>query len=79
MKHKTKQTTLITERQFNAQSAARGARPEQDSPGGTDVIDNDETLMGVNYMPGDPADVLFNEEEIVSEEELASREQESIS
>lgn len=79
MKHSSKQTTLISEQQFNAQSAARGARPEQDSPGGSDVTHNDETLMGVNYVPDDSEEILFNDDESVSAEELVSREQEIIS
>ncbi len=77
MKHKKTNNVLISERQFNAMSEADSH--EEDSPSGSDVIENDETLMGINYMPDDPAEVIFNEEEVLSPEELASRAEETIS
>jgi hypothetical protein len=42
---------FITEEDFNFQIGSLVSDPQEDSPGGSDVIENEEYLLGMSYEP----------------------------
>ena len=80
MKDREKPKVLISEKEYNRQALAVPALPQQDSPGGSDVLEARELGVGLSYEPIlEDSDVEFNDGQPILPDEQRAQDEETIS